>query len=110
MLNFVDCKILSVINSEHINTYLLSESSMFVFPHKLILKACGTTTLLCGLPKILEIAALQANFPHIVGNLSAGRVTAAQPYHVFYSRKNFLFPDHQGGPHRSWQDEVKSLD
>ena len=110
MLDLVNCKVLSIIESEQVDAYLLSESSMFVFPHKLILKTCGTTTLLCGLPKILEIAALQANFPHVVGNLSIGRATAAHPYRVFYSRKNFLFPDRQRGPHRSWRDEVKSLD
>ena len=110
MLDLVNCKVLSVIESEHVDAYLLSESSMFVFPHKLILKTCGTTTLLCGLPKILEIAGAVAGFPHIVGDLKAGIATAATPYRVFYSRKNFLFPDQQKGPHRSWRDEVKSLD
>lgn len=110
MLDLVNCKVLSVVESEHVDAYLLSESSMFIFPHKLILKTCGTTTLLCGLPKILEIAALQAHFPHTVGDPRIGRATAAQPYRVFYSRKNFLFPDRQRGPHRSWRDEVKNLD
>lgn len=47
MLDLVNCKVLSVINSEHVDAYLLSESNVFVFPHKLILKTCGTTTLLC---------------------------------------------------------------
>ena len=83
---------------------------MFIFPHKLILKTCGTTTLLCGLPRILEIAALSAGFPHVLANPTIGIATAATPYRVFYSRKNFLFPDRQHGPHRSWRDEVKSLD
>ena len=57
MLDLVNCKVLSIVESEHVDAYLLSESSMFIFPHKLILKTCGTTTLLCGLPKILDIAA-----------------------------------------------------
>ncbi|KAF5016519.1 hypothetical protein F66182_11775, partial [Fusarium sp. NRRL 66182] len=35
---------------------------------------------------------------------------AATPYRVFYSRKNFLFPEKQQGPHRSWKQEVKYLD
>ena len=96
--------------SEHVDAYLLSESSMFVFPHKIILKTCGTTTLLSGLPRMLEIAAVVAGFPHSVANLVKGTATAAMPYRVFYSRKNFLFPDRQRGPHRSWRDEVKSLD
>jgi S-adenosylmethionine decarboxylase len=110
MLDLVNCKVLSVVESEHVDAYLLSESSMFIFPHKLILKTCGTTTLLHGLPKILEIAALVAGFPHAVANQTLGTGTAAKPYRVFYSRKNFLFPDRQVGPHRSWRDEVKSLD
>ena len=110
MLELVNCKILSVVESDYVDAYLLSESSMFVFPHKLILKTCGTTTLLSGLPKILEIAALIANFPHRVANYKLGTGTTAIPYRVFYSRKNFLFPDRQHGPHRSWRDEVRSLD
>lgn len=110
MLDLVNCKVLSIVESEDVDAYLLSESSMFVFPHKLILKTCGTTTLLSGLPKILETAALVAKFPHSVANAFRGTATAAIPYRVFYSRKNFLFPDRQHGPHRSWRDEVKSLD
>lgn len=110
MLDLVNCKVLSIVESAHVDAYLLSESSMFVFPHKLVLKTCGTTTLLSGLPRILEIAALKANFPHQVADQIAGTGTFAIPYRVFYSRKNFLFPDRQRGPHRSWRDEVKSLD
>ncbi|KAG8529703.1 uncharacterized protein KY384_005184 [Bacidia gigantensis] len=110
MLELVNCKVLSVVESEHVDAYLLSESSMFVFPHKLILKTCGTTTLLTGLPRILEIAATSARFPHNVADYKSGIATAAYPYRVFYSRKNFLFPDRQLGPHRSWRDEVRSLD
>ena len=110
MLELVNCKVLSLVESEHVDAYLLSESSMFVFPHKLILKTCGTTTLLSGLPRILEIAAVVAGFPHVLANHRVGTGVAAKPYRVFYSRKNFLFPDRQRGPHRSWRDEVKSLD
>lgn len=110
MLDLVNCKVLSIVKSEYVDAYLLSESSMFVFPHKIILKTCGTTTLLSGLPRMLEIAALVAGFPHSVANLVKGTAIAAMPYRVFYSRKNFLFPDRQRGPHRSWRDEVRSLD
>ena len=110
MLELVNCKVLSIVESELVDAYLLSESSMFVFPHKLILKTCGTTTLLRGLPKILEIAALTAGFPHVSANVEAGRGATAKPYRVFYSRKNFKFPDRQRGPHRSWRDEVHLLD
>jgi len=110
MLDLVNCQVLSVIESRNVDAYLLSESSMFVFPHKLVLKTCGTTTLLCGLPRMLEIAALEAGFPHQQANLVQGIPAAATPHRVFYSRKNFLYPNQQRGPHRSWRDEVRFLD
>ncbi|EPE02840.1 adenosylmethionine decarboxylase [Ophiostoma piceae UAMH 11346] len=110
MLDLVNCKILSVVHSETVDAYLLSESSMFVFPHKIILKTCGTTTLLLGLNRMLRIAATVAGFP-FHNALSTDEIqVAATPYRVFYSRKNFLFPDRQQGPHRSWKQEVKYLD
>jgi S-adenosylmethionine decarboxylase len=110
MLDLVNCQVLSVVSSEDVDAYLLSESSMFVWPHKLILKTCGTTTLLSGLPRILEIAALFAGFPRATAPPSRGISVAAAPYRVFYSRKNYLFPDRQRGPHRSWRDEVRNMD
>ena len=110
MLDLVNCKVLSIVESEDVDAYLLSESSMFVFPHKLILKTCGTTTLLSGLPRILEIATLFGGFQRYTAPPARGIAVAAAPYRVFYSRKNFLFPERQRGPHRSWRDEVRSLD
>lgn len=99
MLDLVQCKVLSVINSNDIDAYLLSESSMFVFPHKIILKTCGTTTLLAGLRRLLDIAVDYAGFP-----------AGVLPWRVFYSRKNFMFPEAQKAPHKTWQDEMNYLD
>jgi len=110
MLDLVNCKVLSVVESRNLDAYLLSESSMFVFPHKLVLKTCGTTTLLYGLPRMLEIAALEAGFPHASTDFPGTAGAVARPHRVFYSRKNFLYPDQQQGPHRSWRDEVSYLD
>lgn len=116
MLDLVNCKVLSIVESPEVDAYLLSESSMFVFAHKVILKTCGTTTLLLGLQAMLQAAA-GAGFPD---NSSVHKESCfadtckfkgeAVPYRVFYSRKNFLFPDRQIGPHRSWDDEVGLLD
>ncbi|KAJ2893636.1 S-adenosylmethionine decarboxylase proenzyme [Zalerion maritima] len=110
MLDMVSCKVLSVLDSEHVDAYLLSESSMFVWPHKIILKTCGTTTLLLGLHRMLHIAAEHAGFPFHNATSLGDIKAAATPYRVFYSRKNFLFPDKQQGPHKSWNEEVKFLD
>ena len=74
----------------------ISESSFFVSPHRIILKTCGTTLNLLGLPRILEIAAKEA------------QLTAV--YRFFYSRKSFMFPERQSGPHRDWKQEVEYLD
>ncbi|KAJ7925152.1 S-adenosylmethionine decarboxylase [Mycena leptocephala] len=96
MLDIVKCKVLSVVHGDEMDAYLLSESSFFVSPHRLILKTCGTTLNLLGLPRILEIAATQANLPRV--------------YRCFYSRKSFMFPERQLGPHRDWKHEVEFLD
>lgn len=110
MLDMVNCQILSVLEAEPVDAYLLSESSMFVFPHKIVLKTCGTTTLLLGLQRLLHIAAADAGFPFHNAKSADEIHAAATPYRFFYSRKNFLFPDKQRGPHRSWKQEVKYLD
>ncbi|KAG8935456.1 spermidine resistance protein [Tulasnella sp. 417] len=74
-----------------------SESSLFVSPHKLILKTCGTTLNLLGLPKILSIAAAP---PPLLTSV----------HRLWYSRKSFMFPERQQGPHREWTEEVSFLD
>ncbi|KAG6334005.1 hypothetical protein ID866_5088 [Astraeus odoratus] len=96
MLAIVKCKVLSVIEGDDIDAYLLSESSLFVFAHRIILKTCGTTLNLLGLPSILDIARDYASLPSV--------------YQCFYSRKSFMFPERQLGPHREWKDEVAFLD
>jgi len=96
MLDIVKCKVLSVVEGDQTDAYLLSESSLFVFAHRIILKTCGTTLNLLGLPRILEIARDHASLPSV--------------YQCFYSRKSFMFPERQLDPHREWKDEVAFLD
>jgi S-adenosylmethionine decarboxylase len=67
-----------------------------VYPHKLILKTCGTTLNLLGLPRILEIAEKYCGLTTV--------------HRFFYSRKSFMFPERQQGPHREWRAEVEYLD
>lgn len=67
-----------------------------MWPHKIILKTCGTTTLLLGLDRLLAIAREHCGFDSV--------------WRCFYSRKTFMFPERQMGPHKKWEDEVKFLD
>eukprot|EP00462_Mataza_sp_D1_P021492 CAMPEP_0175145174 /NCGR_PEP_ID=MMETSP0087-20121206/14600_1 /TAXON_ID=136419 /ORGANISM="Unknown Unknown, Strain D1" /LENGTH=389 /DNA_ID=CAMNT_0016429843 /DNA_START=37 /DNA_END=1206 /DNA_ORIENTATION=+ len=94
MLQKVNCLILSSVSNKCADAYLLSESSFFVFDYKLILKTCGTTTLLAALRPILELAK---------------RVHLTRIESAFYSRQNFFFPEHQLTPHRSFKDETQNL-
>ncbi|WWC93968.1 S-adenosylmethionine decarboxylase proenzyme [Kwoniella sp. B9012] len=96
MLDIVKCKVLSVVEGDEIDAYLLSESSLFVSPHLIILKTCGTTLNLLGLYRIIEIAKEWCGFTNV--------------WRCFYSRKSFFFPERQQGPHKDWGDEVRFLD
>lgn len=68
---------------------------MFVYHNRLILKTCGTTTLLHALPRIIVIA-LAFKLDRVVS--------------LFYSRKKFMFPEQQSSPHGRWEHEVGYLD
>lgn len=94
VLNHAKCTIISVTVNEHFDAYLLSESSLFVYPSRLVLKTCGTTTLLKAVEPIMDLAKKM--------NLFVRR--------VFYSRKNYVFPENQPSPHKSFDEEVKLLD
>ena len=87
------CTILSSASNSHLDAYVLSESSLFVYSHKIILKTCGRTTLLRCLHPLLRLAEEQGLELEWMG----------------YSRKNFSFPDDQYFPHGSFQDEFGYL-
>ncbi|KAG7829194.1 hypothetical protein KL920_002987 [Ogataea angusta] len=100
MLDLVNCKILSKIATKDMDAYLLSESSLFVFPHKMILKTCGTTTTLFCLSKLLEMVVEYCGYIH--DNFKS-------IYKIFYSRRSFMFPHKQNEIHRNWNNELKWL-
>ncbi|KIY65910.1 S-adenosylmethionine decarboxylase [Cylindrobasidium torrendii FP15055 ss-10] len=122
MLDIVKCKVLSTVEGREMDAHLLSESSFFVSPHRLILKTCGTTLNLLGLPRILEIAHAYAGFPASPPSTAESSASAteeegptaekplARVHRCFYSRKSFMFPELQHGPHRDWKAEVEYLD
>ncbi|RLV95223.1 S-adenosylmethionine decarboxylase proenzyme [Spathaspora sp. JA1] len=99
LLDLVNCKILSMKSSKFMDAYLLSESSLFVFPHKLILKTCGTTTTLACLQELFETVREKLNLS----------LTSKEIYKIFYSRRSFMFPDKQISVHKDWKTEVSLL-
>ncbi|CAM8883761.1 unnamed protein product [Rhodiola kirilowii] len=88
------CTIVSSLSNELVDSYVLSESSLFVYPYKIIIKTCGTTKLLMAIPPILKLA----------GSLSLAVKS------VVYSRGSFKFPGAQLYPHRDFSEEVSVLD
>ena len=87
------CTILSSVSNQYLDAYVLSESSLFIYPYMLVLKTCGTTTL-------LRCIALLVDF---------GRKLGLEIDWVGYSRKNFNFPGDQAFPHQSFQQELDYL-
>jgi S-adenosylmethionine decarboxylase len=85
--------ILHVVGNDEFDAYLLSESSLFVYPTKLILKTCGTTTLLLVLPKVLALAD------------ALGMPLA----NAHYSHFRYAFPQLQPYPHSSFGEEQRTM-
>lgn len=106
ILDLVNCKILSMKSSPAVDSYLLSESSLFVFPHKMILKTCGTTTTLACLDELFEVARsyIGANSMSLSSPIDSKSV-----HKIFYSRRSFMFPQKQIHVHTDWKNEVKLL-
>lgn len=96
LLKLVKCEIISFKRNEFIDAYVLSESSMFVWKNRFILKTCGSTTLLNAIKPLLFVVRELAGFDEVLD--------------IFYSRKNFMRPELQDKPHRTFEDEVDVLD
>jgi len=94
MLTMINCSVLSYMRNEYCDAYLLSESSLFVYSHKVLIKTCGKITLLRCLDYLIGL----------------GKEFCGSSVIFFtYSRRNFLFPDEQLPPHTSWQEESSYL-
>lgn len=87
------CEIVSSISNNHLDAYVLSESSLFIYPYMLVLKTCGTTTLLRCIGTLIDL----------------GRRLGLEIDWVGYSRKNFNHPSDQAFPHQSFHQELDYL-
>ncbi|PRQ53209.1 putative adenosylmethionine decarboxylase [Rosa chinensis] len=94
ILKPAECTIVSSLSNDDLDSYVLSESSLFVYPYKVIIKTCGTTKLLRSIPAILKLA----------------ETLSLAVRSVRYSRGSFIFPGAQPSPHRSFSEEVSVLD
>ncbi|CAK7896789.1 S-adenosylmethionine decarboxylase proenzyme [[Candida] anglica] len=103
VLDLVSCKILSMNSSDEVDAYLLSESSLFVFAHKIILKTCGTTTTLACLDKLFELV------NEYLFNSMDKVYQGTDILRIFYSRRSFMFPLKQKHVHKDWKHEVALL-
>lgn len=70
-------KILNHIENPWIDAYLLSESSLFVYPDRIILITCGGSRPFQAIPTILKF------------------IDPSEIKYIFYERKNFLYPESQ---------------
>jgi S-adenosylmethionine decarboxylase len=94
MLKPAECTIVASLSNDDLDSYVLSESSLFVYSNKIIIKTCGTTKLLLSIPIILELA----------------ETLSLELKAVRYTRGSFIFPDAQSFPHRNFSEEVAVLD
>lgn len=93
ILKPAECTMVDSLSNDEVDSYVLSESSLFVYPYKVIIKTCGTTKLLLSIPVILKLA-------------DALSLTVCS---VRYTRGSFICPGAQPFPHRNFCEEVTVL-
>ncbi|XP_010546901.1 PREDICTED: S-adenosylmethionine decarboxylase proenzyme 4 [Tarenaya hassleriana] len=90
VLHAVQCTVVSAVANRSFDAYVLSESSLFVYPTKIIIKTCGTTQLLKSIRPMIRLA----------------RTLGLALHSCRYSRGSFIFPESQPFPYTSFKDEV----
>jgi len=88
--------------------YVLSESSLFVFDQRIILKTCGTTTPLLVLDALAELM-IDGSVTSCPGDSKASRGSASFAWLVdllAFTHIDYRFPQRQKYPHRSFSEEV----
>jgi len=96
MLTIAKCEIISSMSNSQVDSYVLSESSMFLSKRRIVLKTCGTTTPLDCLEKLIWLVKKFTGYDMVED--------------IFYSRKNFKKPDLQMSPYKTFEHEVNTLD
>jgi len=89
----VNCLIVSESHTDSFHSYVLSESSLFVYPFKIMIKTCGVTTLLECLDLLIQYSQevyLRVDF-------------------VTYSHKSFVNPHLQHPTYQTFDTEIQML-
>ncbi|KAG8370113.1 hypothetical protein BUALT_Bualt14G0083700 [Buddleja alternifolia] len=94
VLHAVQCTVVSAVGNKYFDSYVLSESSLFVYPTKIIIKTCGTTQLLKSVRLLVDYA------------ITMGLTVCG----CRYTRGSFIFPHAQPYPHTSFKEEVVYLE
>ncbi|KAJ1639657.1 S-adenosylmethionine decarboxylase [Pavlovales sp. CCMP2436] len=94
VLKDAKCSILHRESNDRFDAYLLSESSLFIFPDRMVAKTCGQTTLLKLVPHLFVL----------------GELVGTRPTVLTYGHYRYRFPEEQEAPHRSFYSEREHLD
>lgn len=89
VVGVLNAQIVSTLSNEEFDSFVLTESSLFVTANRVILITCGTTTLLNSLPEILDVVSM----------------IRAEVEWMSFMRKNFSFPWEQKPPHHNMSEE-----
>ena len=96
MLDEVGCQIIGFTRNDFIDSYVLSESSMFVAKQWILLKTCGRTRTLLCLESLFHLVQQHTGFDEVE--------------QLFYSHKNYKRPELQSKPHHTFSEETAVLD
>jgi len=96
LVEVAQCQIVSAVHGRSMDAYVLSESSLFIADYRFVMKTCGSTSLLAAVEPLLELA-----------KRYGGLETVAN---VYFSRKNFLRPELQPDQHKTFEEEVTTLE
>jgi len=95
LVRYCNAEVVRSSKNEYIDSYVLSESSMFVAKDHIVMKTCGKTKLLNCVEPLLELTQVYLGIASI--------------QNMFYSRKVYLKPNQQEENYQSFDQEVKLL-
>lgn len=96
LVQSVNAEIVKYASNEYIDSYVLSESSMFVARDRFLIKTCGRTKLLACIQPLMQLVKEYLNTDTV--------------QNMFYSRRVYLRPDLQEENYQSFEEEAEQLE